>query len=65
MTWDGRQWHLAASRGGDGHADLYRTNSYRVLMTRGRDGFIVYVSDDRTLDGVYDIFIEAGIDVLK
>lgn len=38
-----------------------RINSYRVLLTRGRDGFIVYVPDDRRLDGVYDVLVSAGV----
>lgn len=38
-----------------------RINSYRVLLTRGRDGFIVYVPDDRSLDGVYYVLVSAGV----
>lgn len=41
---------------------LYRINSYRVLLTRGRDGFIVCVSRDLT--SVYEVLVEAGMEIL-
>ena len=41
-----------------------RLNSYRVLLTRGRDGFIVYIPDDRILDETFDILEQAGLRTL-
>ncbi|WP_422485419.1 DNA/RNA helicase domain-containing protein [Gudongella sp. DL1XJH-153] len=38
-----------------------RLNSYRVLLTRGRDGFIVFVPNDRILDETYELLIKAGL----
>ena len=32
----------------------YRINTYRVLLTRGRDGLIIYVPKDDNLEGVYE-----------
>ncbi|WP_390905305.1 DNA/RNA helicase domain-containing protein [Paenibacillus melissococcoides] len=41
-----------------------RLNSYRVLLTRGRDGFIVYIPDDRALDKKYELLLRAGLEEL-
>lgn len=40
----------------------YRINSYRVLLTRGRDGFIIYVPEELPL--VYEVLVEAGMEIL-
>lgn len=40
------------------------TNVYRVLLTRGRDGFAVYVPPDPLLDATVDVLIEAGVEPL-
>lgn len=37
----------------------YRINSYRVLLTRGRDGFIIFVPSG--LGNVAEVFKKAGI----
>lgn len=41
---------------------LYRINSYRVLLTRGRDGFIIFVPEE--LPFVYEVLVEAGMEIL-
>lgn len=41
-----------------------RLNSYRVLLTRGRDGFIVYLPDDRNLDETFKLLLSAGLNKL-
>ena len=35
------------------------------MITRGRDGFIVFVPNERKLDPVYDILKEVGIKELN
>ena len=40
---------------------LYRINSYRVLLTRGRDGFVCVSKD---LASVYEVLVEAGMEIL-
>lgn len=47
--------------------NLYRINSYRVLLTRGRDGFIIFIPpNSNQLDEVYDLFVKTlGIKVLN
>ncbi|WP_411810009.1 DNA/RNA helicase domain-containing protein [Alkalihalophilus marmarensis] len=37
-----------------------RLNSYRVLLTRGREGVIVYIPDESLLDETYKVFLKSG-----
>ena len=65
MVWNGREWELYNKKeAADSDANTYRKNSYRVLLTRGRDGFIVFVPEDEKLDGVYQLFVDMGIEEL-
>lgn len=47
--------------------NLYRVNSYRVLLTRGRDGFIIFIPpNSNQLDEVYNLFVDnLGLKVLR
>lgn len=42
----------------------YRVNTYRVLMTRGRDGLVICVQDRPQLKAVYEVLKEVGLDEL-
>lgn len=42
----------------------YRVNTYRVFLTRGRDGVIIYVPERETLKRTYKILREVGIEEL-
>ena len=43
-----------------------RVNSYRVLLTRGRDGVIVYISAELDeMQETYDYLVDCGFDELK
>lgn len=42
-----------------------RENSYRVLLTRGRDGTVIVIPNDPTLDNTYDLFVSLGVPVLN
>ena len=61
LAWDGVQWqtsrrpHKAAK-----DARQLRINSYRVLLTRGRDGMIIFVPPVSGLDATYDTLIASG-----
>lgn len=57
LQWSSKGWKPNADEGTDDYS--YRINSYRVLLTRGRDGFIIFVPSG--LDNVADIFKKAGI----
>ena len=38
-----------------------RLNSYRVLLTRGRDGFIIFVPNESLMRGTYEALVKAGV----
>ena len=57
LQWSSKGWKPNADEGTDDYD--YRINSYRVLLTRGRDGFIIFVPPG--LDNVADVFKKAGI----
>jgi hypothetical protein len=40
-------------------------NAYRVLLTRGREGTIVFVPPDRLLDETWDHLLACGFRELK
>ena len=62
MLWNGHEWKKYIQKEDeDSERNTYRRNTYRVLLTRGRDGFIVFVPNERKLDPVYDILKEVGI----
>ena len=42
-----------------------RLNSYRVLLTRGRDGFVVFVPSDTNMESTYNALISAGLCLLS
>ncbi|WP_295617598.1 DNA/RNA helicase domain-containing protein [uncultured Methanobrevibacter sp.] len=63
MIWDGEKW-LKYKRYQDENSDtnVFRRNSYRVLLTRGRDGFIIFVPHKpKKLDLVYEMLLKSGI----
>ena len=66
MKWNGYSWDLyRPNQAPDSDDNTYRVNSYRVLLTRGRDGFIIYVPDDRILDQTYKLFCNLGLKELE
>jgi DUF2075 family protein len=40
-------------------------NSYRVLLTRGRDGFIVFIPPVADMDIIEKVFKDAGVRKLE
>lgn len=66
MLWDGTKWaKFKQSEAEDSDVNTYRKNSYRVLLTRGRDGFVIYVPPAEEMDSVYDVLLEAGIKTVE
>lgn len=56
-------WSMHMSRGTRGrlHNPLQlRKNVYRVLLTRGRDGSVVYVPEDKCLNELWDFLLSLG-----
>lgn len=65
MLWNNNGWKKFEQKGAKAKdPNNLRVNSYRVLLTRGRDGFIVYVPNDIILDGVYNILVTSGVNIL-
>ena len=65
MIWNGNSWNLYQKfQSADSDENIYRINSYRVLLTRGRDGFIIFVPNAHLLDGVYTLLIGLDMDEL-
>ena len=66
MIWNGTKWQkFRKNEPEDSDANTYRINSYRVLLTRGRDGFIVFVPPVGRLDSVYNLLLSVGINELN
>jgi hypothetical protein len=64
LLWAGDDWSIEYS--GKNRPPLkdpltVRKNVYRVLMTRGRDGTVVFVPDDRRMDKTFDRLRSTGI----
>ena len=67
LLWDGTGWSIEfAGRNRPPLKDplTVRKNVSRVLMTRGRDGTVVYVPDDRRLDATFSRLQSAGMRAL-
>lgn len=63
MVWDGGRWHLyKEDEPIDSENNTYRFNSYRVLLTRGRDGFIIFIPPAKKLDHTFEMFKELGVE---
>lgn len=63
MTWDGRAWRLQPKRRRDPvrDPDQLLRNTYRVLLTRGRDGFIVFLPPVQPLDQTEHALLATGV----
>lgn len=64
---DGECQKYIQSRVANSPTNLYRINSYRVLLTRGRDSFIIFIPPDcNGLGEVYDLFVNTvGLKVIR
>ena len=43
---------------------MIRLNSYRVLLSRGRDGIIIFVPPLEKLDSTYKVLVKSGLKIL-
>lgn len=61
--WNGTQWSTKPSRSKYtiDNPFLLRKNVYRVLLTRGRDGVVVFVPPVTKLDPTYHILLASGM----
>lgn len=68
LLWVDGTWSIAHSRGTRGALRdplALRKNVYRVLLTRGRDGSVIFVPPDSRFDGTYAHLLNVGMRVLK
>ncbi|PWD98782.1 DNA/RNA helicase domain-containing protein [Marinilabilia rubra] len=65
LAWDTdwiykNNWMNKTTMKGAKDPDLLRMNSYRVLLTRGRDGIVIYIPEHKELDQTYQVLINSG-----
>ena len=62
FTWNGDSWQILSKRKSAmiQNPHQLRTNAYRVLLTRAREGMILFVPDDPSLDSTYQALVTAG-----
>lgn len=62
MQWLGTCWKkFILKEDRDSDKNTYRVNAYRVLLTRGRDGFVIFVPTEPELDSVYEMLLSVGV----
>jgi hypothetical protein len=61
LLWDGQQWLCKTRQRNVKDPLRLRLNSYRVLLTRGRDGFIIFVPPEAKLDDTFTVLSQAGL----
>lgn len=54
VLWSGKEWRTVDDKKLDDRK--HRLNSYRVLLTRGRDGMIIYIPNERCFQHTYKFF---------
>jgi len=67
LTWTGKKWIANVRRSKRVHdAEQLRLNSYRVLLTRGRDGFAIWVPPEpvERMDPTFEALQAAGVRIL-
>ena len=69
LIWMDSNWSIERAKGfkrGSGVKDprQLRLNAYRVLLTRGRDGAVIFVPPDPLLDNTFNRLIECGYRIL-
>ena len=62
MRWNGSSWVPSGATQDDRD---YRINSYRVLLTRGRDGFIVFIPPTPDMAPIEEVFQKVGVRKLE
>ena len=65
LTWNGTEWQSPPRPRSQAHdPHRLRLNSYRVLLSRGRDGFVVFVPPEAQMERTYQALTESGLRVL-
>lgn len=63
LTWTGRDWYIKPTRSKATlrDAEQLRRNAYRVLLSRGRDGVVIFLPEDPKVDRTEDALLAAGV----
>jgi Schlafen group 3, DNA/RNA helicase domain len=63
VMWDGRAWRIRRvnTRYPLKDGDQIRLNAYRVLLTRGRDGLVIFIPADAKMDPTEHALLAAGV----
>lgn len=64
LLWTNDDWSIAHSRGTRGKVRdplALRKNVYRVLLTRGRDGTVIFLPMDSRFDASYTRLVDVGV----
>jgi len=66
MKWESNSWRFARFRSQYEleNPDRLRSNAYRVLLTRGRDGFVIFIPPHSSMDETEHMFLASGVDLL-
>jgi hypothetical protein len=66
LFWTDQGWQIKSSkRSSLRNPRQIRMNAYRVLLTRGRDGFIVFVPPESEFDATHSALVRAGCQHLE
>jgi Uncharacterized conserved protein (DUF2075) len=67
FLWTGSEWQLRPARARYPQRDPHRllTNAYRVLLTRGRDGLLVFIPPEDEFDHTEHALLAAGLKPLE
>lgn len=64
LLWQDGQWRTSSRQKNVRDPLRLRLNSYRVLLTRGRDGFVVFVPPDEKMDAVFEVLRSSSLQLL-
>jgi len=65
LVWNDDHWQVNVGRARlVKDPEKIRMNAYRVLLTRGRDGMLIYLPQLQTLDSTYQALLNAGCRIM-
>lgn len=64
LLWQDQAWYSPMRQRNVRSPLRLRLNSYRVLLTRGRDGFVVFVPPELAMDAVFEVLCATGLPLL-
>ncbi|MBD1842568.1 DUF2075 domain-containing protein [Cyanobacteria bacterium FACHB-63] len=65
LIWSNDTWMMTKPQKNVRNPLQLRINSYRVLLTRGRDGFIIFVPEEAKMDSTFEALRSSGLITLE